>query len=126
MRIMAFLLVAFFLTDSMSIAQGSGEWRPLPIRSQQEFDGGLAGGEGEQHPHSIARCLHHPAIIYLSHDVGGAWKSADAGDSWQKCLDVGLYLPFGQSIQVDPNDPDIVFIIVDNSYNYLAGEFEGL
>ncbi len=107
-------------------AQPASNWRPLPIRSQQEFQQGLAGGEGEQHPHSIDRCLHHPQTIYLSHDVGGAWKSTDGGDSWQKCLDKGLYLPFGQSIAVDPHNPDVVFIIVDNAYNYLAKEFEGL
>ncbi|MBN1558730.1 T9SS type A sorting domain-containing protein [candidate division KSB1 bacterium] len=120
------LFVAFLLVDIDLAAQENGHWRALPIRSQQEFQQGLMGGEGEQHPHSIAHCLNHPDHIYLAHDVGGAWKSSDAGDTWQKCLDVGLFLPFGQSIQVDPNDPDIVFIIVDNSYNYLAGEFEGL
>ncbi len=103
-----------------------GNWRPLPIRSQHEYNQNLYGGEAEQHPHSIARSLNHPDYIYLSHDVGGAWRSTDAGDTWQKCLDVGLYLPFGQSIQVDPNDPNIVFLVVDNSYNYLAAEFEGL
>ena len=124
MKNIFYLFFAFLVFISTTRAQNN--WRPLPIRSQQEFEQGLYGGEGEQHPHSIARSLNHPDYIYLSHDVGGAWKSTDAGETWQKCLDKGLYLPFGQSIMVDPNDPNIVFIIVDNSYNYLAQDFEGL
>ncbi|MBN1482627.1 T9SS C-terminal target domain-containing protein [candidate division KSB1 bacterium] len=118
--------VCFTIIFALPVLALSANWRSLPIRSQQEFDQGLAGGEAEQHPHSLTRCLNHPEYIYLSHDVGGAWRSADAGETWQKCLDKNLYLPFGQSIMVDPNDPDIVFIIVDNSYNYLAQDFEGL
>ena len=105
---------------------GNELWRPLPIRSQQEFEQGMPGGEGEQHPHSIAGSLFHPDHIYLSHDVSGCWRSNDAGETWVKTPDEGLFLQFGQSIQVDPNDPDIVFLTVDNSYNYLAQEFEGV
>lgn len=101
-------------------------WKVLPIRSQQEFETGIFGGEGEQHPHSIARCLKHPEYIYLSHDVGGSWRSTDNGETWNKNLDIGLYLQFGQSIQVDPNNPDIVFIIVDPSYNYKVKNYNGL
>jgi len=121
------LCTLYFLLSTLILpAQNNENWRVLPIRSQQEFEQGAFGGEGEQHPHSIARCLNHPDYIYLSHDVGGAWRSSDAGETWHKCLDKGLYLPFGQSIQVDPNDPNLVFLTVDNSYNYLAQEFEGV
>ncbi len=120
-----FIFLIVFISIQ-GLAQEPGNWRVLPIRSQREFEQGKFGGEGEQHPHSIARCLNVPDRIYLSHDVGGAWKSTDAGETWQKCLDIGLFLPFGQSIMVDPNDSHLVFIIVDNSYNYLAEEFEGL
>ena len=101
-------------------------WRPLPIRSQQEFERGLAGGEGEQHLHSIARCLKFPDYIYLSQDVGGCWRSKDSGETWEKTLDKGLFLQFGQSIQVDPHNPDIVFLTVDNSYIWMAGHLEGV
>ena len=119
--------MAFFWGAAMILNAGeTGKWRTLPIRSQQEFEQGLPGGEGEQHLHSIARCLYHPKYIYLSHDVGGAWKSIDAGETWHKCSDAGLFLPFGQSIQVDPHNPDLVFLIVDNSYNWLAQAYEGL
>ncbi|MBD3242094.1 MAG: hypothetical protein GF331_16000 [Chitinivibrionales bacterium] len=101
-------------------------WRVLPIRSQQEYEQGMPGGEGEQHLHGIARCLRHPERIYLSHDVAGAWRSVDGGESWQKCRDIGLHVNAGQSIAVDPTDPDIVFIVVDNSWNWLSTSDEGL
>jgi hypothetical protein len=104
----------------------SDSWRQLPIRSEQEFLENKIGGEAEQHPHSIARCRTHPDHIYFSQDVSGVWKSTDGGDTWQKCLDKGLFLPFGQSIEVDPINPDLVFVVVDNSYNWLAEDFEGL
>jgi hypothetical protein len=98
----------------------------LPIRSQEEFESGAAGGEAEQHPHSIARSLYYPDRIYLSHDVGGCWRSEDGGESWMKCLDEGLWVNKGQSIEVDPEDPDTVFFEVDNSYDYLAEGWEGI
>ena len=74
------------LNPTQTFTQESGNWRALPIRSQEEFEQGKFGGEGEQHPHSIARCLNVPDRIYLSHDVGGAWKSTDAGETWEKRL----------------------------------------
>lgn len=95
------------------------EWRPMPIRSETEFNQGLLGGEAEQHPHGIARCRNHPHVIYWSHDVGGAWRSINAGRTWRKTIGAGLPTPHGQSIEVDPVDPNTVFIILDKSYNYL-------
>ncbi len=83
-------------------------WKVLPIRSKEEFDQGKIGGEAEQHPHSITRSPSDPSVICWSHDVGGAWRSTDAGNSWKKTLGRNLYLQFGQSIQVDPVNP--VFI----------------
>ncbi|MFW5831180.1 MAG: VPS10 domain-containing protein, partial [Prolixibacteraceae bacterium] len=47
-------------------------------------------------------------------------------DTWEKNLDKGLFLSLGQSIAVDPVDPDIVFIILDERYNYLAGDYQGV
>lgn len=108
------------------ISTAIGSWRVLPIRTQGEFEQGMTGGEAEQHLHSIARCLTHPNVIYLSQDVAGAWRSIDSGDTWKKCLDLGLYINNGQSIAVDPIDPNIVFLELDNAYNYQATQAEGL
>ena len=122
----AFLFVLLIVFGINNLFSQENTWRALPVRSVEEYNAGLPGGEGEQHPHSIARCLNHPEYIYLSHDVGGSWRSTDNGDTWQKNQDKGLFLPFGQSIEVDPNNPDIVFIIVDPSYNYKAEGYQGI
>lgn len=110
-------------------AEGTSQdtvWKLLPIRSIEEFNTGAFGGEGEQHPHSMARCYQHPEYIYLSHDVGGSWRSTDNGDTWVKNRDKGLFLSNGQSIAVDPVNPDIVMIIVDERYNYMAPDYQGV
>ena len=121
------LLSIFVIISTRSIAQqGDTTWRLLPIRSIEEFNMDAFGGEGEQHPHSLSRCYQHPEYIYLSHDVGGSWRSTDNGDTWEKNLDKGLFLGLGQSIAVDPVDPDIVMIILDERYNYLAPDYQGL
>ncbi|MDD4226875.1 MAG: T9SS type A sorting domain-containing protein [Mariniphaga sp.] len=110
-----------------SFAQTTDEnWRVLPVRSQIEYQQGSFGGAGEQHPHSFARCYQHPEYIYLSQDVAGTWRSIDNGDTWEKNWDIGLFLPYGQSIEVDPVNPDIVLVILDDSYNYRATQYQGV
>jgi len=89
------------------------QWTSLPIRSQTEFNSGAAGGEGEQYLHGFSRCFTKPDYIYAGQDVCGSWRSIDGGTTWKKNLDKGLYLHYSQSIEVDPINPDIVFIAVD-------------
>jgi photosystem II stability/assembly factor-like uncharacterized protein len=124
-RFLVFTIYFSFLTGTHA-QNDQNIWKVLPVRSQEEFNAGAYGGEGEQHPHSMARCYQHPGYIYLSHDVGGSWRSTNGGDTWEKNLDKGLFLSLGQSIAVDPVNPDIVFIILDERYNYLAGDYQGV
>jgi len=105
--------------EHMFYSAPTNEWRVMPIRSEEEHNLGWIGGETEQHPHGIARCLYHPNVIYWSHDVGAAWRSDNAGKTWKKTIGEGLHSRSGQSIEVDPVDPNTVFIITDNSGNYL-------
>ena len=109
-----------------AIEEPWGRWRVLPIRSEEEYNLGLTGGEAEQHPHGIARSIVDPDIIYLSHDVAGVWRSRDGGDSWRKTLDQGLFVSSGQSIEVDPVDSSIVLFEADNGWNWMASGYEGL
>lgn len=112
------IILAAFWGQPVLFAQ-TNEWRVMPIRSAEEYNLGWIGGEAEQHPHGIARCLSHPNVIYFSHDIGAAWRSDNAGRTWRKTTGAGLYLRNGQSIEIDPVDPDTVYIIVDKSSNYL-------
>jgi photosystem II stability/assembly factor-like uncharacterized protein len=87
----------------------------------------MTGGEAEQHMHGIARSFSNPNIIYWAQDVGQVWKSENAGESWERTIGRGLYLKYGQSIEVDPVNPDKVFVIVDNVWlGEIDKEFEGV
>ncbi len=101
-------------------------WRIMSIRSHAEFQAGVIGGEAEQHPHGMARSPSHPDIVYLSHDVGQAWRSDDNGRTWHHLPGRGLHVTAGQSIAVDPVDPDTLLFIVDNAWNYLLADDAGL
>jgi len=115
-------------TDCAELEAASFDgWRVLPIRTQWEFENGKIGGEGEQLLHGMARSLSDPNVIYWSQDVAGPWKSTNAGESWQKTLGKDLYIVHGLSIEVDPFNPDIVFIIVFHRENAdLREKFGGL
>ncbi|MBD3272030.1 MAG: hypothetical protein GF384_05780, partial [Elusimicrobia bacterium] len=119
-------ITAVLIAGNKMLVYAVDEWRVLPIRSEEEFNQGRTGGESEQHPHGIARCLNHPEFIYISHDVAQVWRSTDNGDTWKHTLGKNLYLTCGQSIEVDPVDPSIVFFTVAHSYNYLQEDYEGL
>ena len=101
-------------------------WRVMPIRSEEEFNLGMIGGEATQHMHGTARSPSNPDIIYMSHDCAHVWKSTNAGDSWKKTLGINLSLVSGQSIEVDPVNPDIVFVVVAYIRNRLTKGYEGV
>jgi photosystem II stability/assembly factor-like uncharacterized protein len=102
-------------------------WRVLPIRTKAEFNLSLIGGETEQHPTSMTRSLHNLDFIYWAHDVGGSWKSTDGGESWKKCLDINLPIVNAQSIKVDPENPNIVFMDVNTTWDWLINpSYSGL
>ena len=119
-----FLQILYF--HSVLYAFDYDGWRIMPILSEEEFNSGIIGGEGEQHMHGIARCLNNPDIIYLSHDVGQVWRSDNSGETWTKCLCKNMHVTAGMSIEADPVNSDIVFVIVDKSYNTSAADYEGL
>lgn len=119
------LIILFFINHFLNAQEFDG-WRVMPIRSLEEFQQGLIGGEAEQHNQGMARSLSNPDIIYLSHDCGQIWRSDNAGETWNKTLGKGLYVLAGQSIEVDPVNPRIVFVIMDESWSWMHEEFQGL
>ena len=109
-----------------SYASDFDGWRVMPIRSEEEFELGMIGAEAGQHMHGTARSPSNPDIIYMSHDCGQVWKSTNGGDSCKKTLGINLSLVCGQSIEVDPVNPDIIFVIVAYVWNRLAKDYEGV
>jgi hypothetical protein len=101
-------------------------WRLMPVRSQGEFERGEPGGRAEQYLQGAARCQADPGVVYLSHDCGETWRSRDGGRTWAKPLNLGLYLPMGQSIEVDPVDCERVVLVVDSAYDWRNPDFAGI
>jgi photosystem II stability/assembly factor-like uncharacterized protein len=124
-RRVAALAVGLALVGTVH-GQQSPQWRVLPVRSQQEYNLRLYGGENTQHNQGIARSVSNPDVIYLSHDCGQTWRSDDGGATWRKNLCHGMYVHAGQSIEVDPVNSDVVFNIADETYNSYAANFQGL
>lgn len=117
------------VTVNFSIQSHEHVWGVMPVRSVEEFDKGEIGGEGFQHPHSIARCRTQPDYIYWAQDCNQAWKSRDGGKTWNKVRGEGMLVNRTQSIEVDPVNPNIVFVSTENHSNVnvtWAQEFVGL
>ncbi len=107
----------------------AADWKVLPVKSEAEFNDGQVGGPGFQLFMGIARCAGNPDWIYMSHDEGNIWRSTDGGESWQKPKGIGLSLLAGLSINVDPVDPRIVFVVVDAQFSTTPGtrdNYEGI
>jgi len=101
-------------------------WRLMPVRSQGEFERGELGGRAEQYMQGAARCRSNPDVVYLSHDCGQNWRSRDGGRTWSKPLNIGLYLPMGQSIEVDPVDCERLIMVIDHAYDWRNPQFAGI
>ncbi|MCW5946271.1 MAG: hypothetical protein KIT74_04500 [Fimbriimonadales bacterium] len=59
-----------------------------------------------------------PNIVYLitgaarlQRDKNGVWKSTDGGETWTKVNDIAPRPMYYSQIRVDPNNPDIVFVL---------------
>lgn len=102
------------------------QWRSLPIRSQEEFEQGLPGGQSEQFMHDMARSASNPDRIYLAHDMGGVWRTDDNGRTWNHTLCHGLHAVMYQSMEADPVNPDVVFVLVGSGYDYQLDHLHGI
>ncbi len=120
------LLLGVLFPFSAAVAQPFDGWRLMPVRSEGEFNRGELGGRAEQFMQGAARCRANPDIVYLSHDCSQTWRSIDGGLTWEKPLNLGLFLAGGQSIEVDPVDCNRVIVVMDNVWDYWHTEWPGI
>jgi photosystem II stability/assembly factor-like uncharacterized protein len=76
-----FIFCLFF--DQNSIAGGAEQWRQIPLRTIEQKNASLLGGEGFQQSQAISFAPSNPAVVYMSTDTSQVWKSSDNGFSWQ-------------------------------------------
>ena len=95
--------------DEESEEIGINRWKPLPLRTGNQYDFGLAGGEGMQQIGGISYAPSNPNTIYLVTKESQVWKSRDGGISWEM-KNHGFIANGGISISVDPNNEDLVLV----------------
>ena len=103
-------------------SKGTSYWKNIPIVSKKllENEEVTIGGEGGQWPLSIAISSDGKYLFYGT-DVGGLYRSADNGKTWDKSMK--NYLASGASdIIVDPNNSNRVIVFgVNGSPQYTTG-----
>ena len=95
--------------DEESEEVGINRWKPLPLRTDNQHDFGLAGGEGMQQIGGISYAPSNPNTLYLVTKESQVWKSRDGGNSW-RIKNHGFLANGGISISVDPNNEDVVLV----------------
>lgn len=84
------------------------EWKQVPLRTKEQRDAGLAGGEGMQMIWGLSYAPSNPEILYLVSDTSQVWKSIDGGNSWQM-KHRGFLSNGGVSLVIGPNNENVVF-----------------
>ena len=102
-----FLLV--FFTFPIIAYSNSYEWKQVSIRTLNQKNAGLLGGEGMQSIQSIAYAPSNPQVVYLVSDTSQVWKSTDGGKIWNM-KHKGFYANGGLSVAVDPLNENIAFV----------------
>ena len=95
---------------------------PLIIDAEQNFQG--QGPDAGQVPDlAIDPRNTTDRVIYAGFNDGGVWKSTDGGTNWQPKTDYMPSLSTG-AVELDPADPDTVYVGTGNIYN--NGYFKGI
>lgn len=96
----------------------SAQWESKPMTTEAQYLAGSTLGEGVQFPYSMIRSVSNPDRLYWSHDVGQIWRSDDNGQSWVHPPSTGLYVNGGESVQCDPVNSDVVFVLAANNWDF--------
>jgi photosystem II stability/assembly factor-like uncharacterized protein len=94
------------------IAYAEPSWTQVPLRTAEQRNAEMAGGEGFQVIRWISYAPSNPDILYLTSDTSQVWKSIESINgvhSWER-KHKGFLAMGGLSLGVHPNDPNIVFV----------------
>ena len=88
-------------------------WKAVPLVTKEMLDRGISGGEGCQ---AVLYVTFAPdgKTVLMGTDVGGIYKSTDAGDSWYPCS-IGMESAGGTGMAFDPKNQERVICIGSNS-----------
>jgi hypothetical protein len=142
--IFCILVLIIFSFASNAWTQVTGKvWKPLPLRTQEQKNAGMPGGEGMQVIYSMSYAPSNPNIAYFVSDTSGVWRGkwkqsgelpgypAFEGFFWESRRN-GYRAMGGISLVVDPSNENVVFVsgsrisdsvshLVDGIYRTLDG-----
>jgi hypothetical protein len=110
------LYVAISAAGSFRSDDGGASWTPINSGVAADF-------MPEKYP-EVGQCVHkllvHPArpdrLWQQNHC--GTYRSDDRGDTWQRLDGNGLPSSFGFGIALDPDDPDVAYVVPEQADEY--------
>ena len=100
--------------SSVTVADVSDvKWEAVGMISQQMLDNKIDAGEGCQWTLSVCYSYSDPSVCFFGTDVGGIYRSTDAGSNWEPCT-VGIVAAGGRGIAVDPKNTNRVLVVGAN------------
>lgn len=89
---------------------GTGRWQAVPMVDRSLREAGYAGGEGGQWINCIATGGRDGKCVLMGNDVGGVYRSLDAGRTWTPAT-VGLDTRGALAIAFFPRHPDRALLV---------------
>ena len=89
-------------------------WQAVPIVGAETVAAGFHGGEGAQVLRALAVSVSEPDFLLMGTDVGGIYRSLDAGRHWQVCMS-GWDSRGANAFAIDPRDARRVVGVGGNS-----------
>ncbi|NJK87896.1 MAG: hypothetical protein HC906_19960 [Bacteroidales bacterium] len=117
-------MVKIVLILSIPLTLKSQKWERMPMVSKTLQDAGNMGGEGGQWPRGIYYSS-DPDFLMIAIDVGGLYRSLDAGNTWQICM-VGWNARGCNDIAIDPKNINHIIAIGGNSGGDYTGDDNGI
>ncbi len=99
--------------DTAPVDVSDVKWEAVGMLSQQMIDNKIGAGEGCQWTLSVCYSYSDPSLCFFGTDVGGIYRSKDAGSHWEPCT-VGIVSAGGRGIAVDPKNTNRVLVVGAN------------
>jgi len=113
-RLFAFLLLLG------AVPAAAQQWKQVPLISQSMKNAGITlGGEGGQVIRALETSTADANLVMMGTDVGGIYRSLDAGATWQVCM-VGWNSVGGNDFDIDPRNANRILGVggASTSFNY--------
>jgi len=92
-------------------------WQPVPMVTAAARATGVQGGEGGQVIRSLALSTSDPNFLIMGTDVGGIYRTTDAGAHWRICMS-GWNARGGNAFAIDPKNADRIVGVGANGNDF--------